>query len=175
MPEKGVDNLATLRIISDDDPTLRKSSREVGEITPRIIQLLDDMIETLHEYDGCGLAAPQVGVLRRVAVVEVEPGTIYELINPVIVEKEGVQEDIEGCLSLPGRWGITQRPAKVTVRAKNRHGESYEITGTGLLARALCHEIDHLDGVLFIDKATRMLTEEELEALREGAEEDEES
>jgi peptide deformylase len=118
--EKETVILATLKIISDDDPTLRKASREVGEITPRILRLLDDMIDTMHKYDGCGLAAPQVGVLRRVAVVEVEPGTIYELIDPVIVAEEGTQEEIEGCLSLPERWGITRRPAKVTVRAKNR-------------------------------------------------------
>lgn len=159
--------MATLKIISDDDPTLRKASREVGEITPRILRLLDDMIDTMHKYDGCGLAAPQVGVLRRVAVVEVEPGTIYELIDPVIVAEEGTQEEIEGCLSLPERWGITRRPAKVTVRAKNRDGDTYEVTGTGLLARALCHEIDHLDGVLFTDKAIRILTKDEIAALRD--------
>lgn len=159
--------MATLKVISDDDPTLRKVSRKVGNaITPRITQLLDDMIETLHDYDGCGLAAPQVGVLRRIAVVEAEPGTIYELIDPEIIEREGIQHEIEGCLSIPGRWGITERPEKVTVRAKNRKGETYEVTGTGLLARALCHEIDHLDGILFTDKALRMLTEDELMALR---------
>lgn len=159
--------MATLKVISDDDPTLRKVSRKVGDaITPRITQLLDDMIETLHEYDGCGLAAPQVGVLRRIAVVETEPGTIYELIDPEIIAREGTQQEIEGCLSIPGRWGITERPEKVTVRAKNRKGEIYEVTGTGLLARALCHELDHLDGILFTDIALLMLTEEEIKALR---------
>lgn len=159
--------MATLKVISDDDPTLRKISRKVGNaITPRITQLLDDMIETLHEYDGCGLAAPQVGVLRRIAVVEAEPGTIYELIDPETIAREGTQQEIEGCLSIPGCWGITERPAKVTVRAKNRNGETYEVTGTGLLARALCHELDHLDGILFTDNALRMLTEDEIKALR---------
>lgn len=159
--------MATLKVISDDGPTLRKVSRKVGDaITPRITQLLDDMIETLHEYDGCGLAAPQVGVLRRIAVVETEPGTIYELIDPEIIAREGTQQEIEGCLSIPGRWGITERPEKVTVRAKNRKGEIYEVTGTGLLARALCHELDHLDGILFTDIALLMLTEEEIKALR---------
>lgn len=164
--------LAILKVINDDDPTLRKVSREVGEITPRILRLLDDMIDTLHDYDGCGLAAPQVGVLRRVAVVEAEPGTLYELIDPEIIAQEGTQEEIEGCLSIPGRWGVTKRPAKVTVRAKNRKGEVYEVTGTDLLARALCHEIDHLDGVLFTDKAVHMLTEDELASLRDGSVED---
>ena len=159
--------MATLNVIKDGDPILRKVSREVDVISPRVVRLLDDMIETLHEYDGCGLAAPQVGVLRRVAVVEAEPDTVYELINPEIIKRDGKQNEVEGCLSLPGRWGVTDRPEKVTVRAKNRAGETYEVTGSGLLARALCHEIDHLDGVLFTDNALRILTEEELRQLRE--------
>jgi peptide deformylase len=163
--------LATLKVIKDDDPALRKLSREVDQISPRISRLLDDMIETLHEYDGCGLAAPQVGVLRRIAIVEAEPGKIYELINPKIIERSGEhQQEVEGCLSLPGRWGITDRPEKVTVRAKNRKGETYEVTGSGLAARAFCHEIDHLDGVLFTDNALKILTEEELRKLREDDE-----
>lgn len=160
--------MATLKVITDEDPTLRKISREVKQITPRITRLVDDMVETLHEHDGCGLAAPQVGVLRRIAIVETEPGKIYELIDPeIIARSEDHQQEIEGCLSLPGRWGVTDRPEKVTVRAKNRRGETYEVTGTGLLARALCHELDHLDGILFTDNALRILTEEELEKLRE--------
>lgn len=159
--------MATLKVIKDEDPALRKISRKVGAVTPRIMRLLDDMIETLREYDGCGLAAPQVGVLRRVAVVEVEQGKIYELIDPEIIVRSGEQREIEGCLSLPGRWGVTERPESVTVRAKNRQGETYEVTGCGLLARALCHELDHLDGILFIDNALRILTDEELQALRE--------
>ena len=143
--------MALLNIIKKGDDTLRKICRPVDKITPRIITLLDDMIETMRAADGCGLAAPQVGVLRRIAVVEVEEGEVYELINPRIVAYAGEQQEQEGCLSIPGRWGITKRPQHVTVRALNRRGEEYEVSGSDLLARAFCHEIDHLDGKLFID------------------------
>ena len=143
--------MAKLKIVKMGDDTLRKVCRPVENITPRIVTLLDDMIETMHDADGCGLAAPQVGVLRRIAVVEVEEGEIIELINPKIIAFSGEQEEQEGCLSIPGRWGITKRPKHVTVRATNRFGEVFDVTGSDLLARALCHEIDHLDGKLFID------------------------
>ena len=155
--------MAILHIIDESDETLRKKSREVSEITPRILMLLDDMAETLHKAQGVGLAAVQVGVLRRVVLVETEPGQLYELINPRIIYKEGRQEEVEGCLSLPGQWGYTVRPMKVTVEALNRKGESYRVTGEGLLARALCHEIDHLDGVLFKDCSPHMLNKKEIE------------
>ena len=154
--------MAILNIVKEGDPVLRKICRPVEEITPRTIQLLEDMKETLHKADGCGLAAPQVGVLRRIVLVEVEKGQLYELINPEIIAREGSQNELEGCLSLPGEWGITDRPAKVTVRAMNRDGEIYEVSGEGLMARALCHELDHLDGVLYKDNAIRMLTKEEM-------------
>ena len=143
--------MAKLKIVKIGDDTLRKVCRPVEKITPRIITLLDDMIETMHDADGCGLAAPQVGILRRIAVVEVEPGQVIELINPKIIAYAGEQNEQEGCLSIPGRWGITKRPMHVTVRATNRHGEEFEVSGSELLARALCHEIDHLDGKMFID------------------------
>ncbi len=143
--------MALLKIIKEGDPTLRKISRPVTEITPRILQLLDDMADTMHRADGVGLAAVQVGVLRRVVIIEVEDGEILELINPVIVASEGTQCEQEGCLSLPHKWGKTSRPKKVTVRALNRHGEEVEYTGEDLLARAFCHELDHLDGKLFTD------------------------
>ncbi|MBE6602551.1 MAG: peptide deformylase [Ruminococcaceae bacterium] len=143
--------MAKLKIVKIGDDTLRKVSRPVDAITPRILTLLDDMIETMHDADGCGLAAPQVGVLRRIVVVEVEPGQTIELINPKIVAYAGEQQAEEGCLSIPGRWGITKRPKHVTVRATNRKGEVFEVSGSDLLARALCHEIDHLDGKMFID------------------------
>ena len=143
--------MAKLKIVKMGDDVLRKVCRPVEKITPRTVTLLDDMIETMRDADGCGLAAPQVGVLRRIAVVEVEPGEVIELINPKIIAYAGEQEEQEGCLSIPGRWGITKRPRHVTVRATNRHGETLEISGSDLLARALCHEIDHLDGKLFID------------------------
>ena len=155
--------MAILNIVKEGDPVLRKICRPVTEITPRTLQLLDDMKETLHKANGCGLAAPQVGVLRRIALVEVEKGKLYELINPEIIAREGTQNEMEGCLSIPGEWGITERPEKVTVRAMNRNGEMYEVSGEGLMARALCHELDHLDGVLYQDKAIHMLTKEEIE------------
>lgn len=155
--------MAILNIVKEGDPVLRKICRPVTEITPRTLQLLEDMKETLHKADGCGLAAPQVGVLRRIALVEVEKGKLYELINPEIIAREGTQNEMEGCLSIPGEWGITERPEKVTVRAMNRNGEMYEVSGEGLMARALCHELDHLDGVLYKDKAIHMLTKEEIE------------
>ena len=154
--------MAILNIVKEGDPVLRKICRPVEKITPRTIQLLEDMKETLHKADGCGLAAPQVGVLRRIVLVEVEKGQLYELINPEIIAREGSQNELEGCLSLPGEWGITERPAKVTVRAMNRDGEIYEVSGEGLMARALCHELDHLDGVLYKDNAIHMLTKEEI-------------
>ena len=144
--------MAKLKIVKVGDETLRKVCRPVDAVTPRIVTLLDDMIETMRDADGCGLAAPQVGILRRIAVVEVEAGNVIELINPKIVAFAGEQEAEEGCLSIPGRWGVTRRPRHVTVRATNRHGETFEVSGSDLLARALCHEIDHLDGTLFIDK-----------------------
>ena len=155
--------MAILNIVKEGDPVLRKICRPVTEITPRTLQLLEDMKETLHKADGCGLAAPQVGVLRRIALVEVEKGKLYELINPEIIAREGTQNEMEGCLSIPGEWGITERPEKVTVRAMNRNGEMYEVSGEGLMARALCHKLDHLDGVLYKDKAIHMLTKEEIE------------
>ena len=155
--------MAVLNIIKDGDELLRKTSRPVTEITPRIIRLLDDMKDTLHKANGVGLAAPQVGVLRRIAIVECEPGELIELINPEVIEQSGEQEEVEGCLSVPDRWGITKRPAKVKVKATDRNGNTFTVEGEGLLARALCHETDHLDGIIFYDKAVRMLTKDEIE------------
>lgn len=149
--------MAKLKIVKYGDEILRKTCRPVDTITPRVLTLLDDMLETMHAADGCGLAAPQVGILRRIAIVEVEPGEVYELINPKIVARAGTQEESEGCLSLPGKWGTTRRPMHVTVRCQNRLGETVEYSGSGLLARAFCHEIDHLDGVLFIDNALEVV------------------
>lgn len=155
--------MAILKIVkeNEDEGLLRKVSRPVTEITPRILTLLDDMIDTMHKADGCGLAAVQVGVLRRVVVIEVEPGEIHEWINPEIIAKKGKQEDAEGCLSLPGKSGITRRPMTVTVRALNRKGETVTVTGSGLFARAMCHELDHLDGKLFTDVMIEELDDED--------------
>ena len=151
--------MAKLKIVKYGDETLRKVCRPVDKITPRIITLLDDMLETMRAADGVGLAAPQVGVLRRIVVIEVEEGEVYELINPRIVAFAGEQQEQEGCLSVPGRWGITKRPMHVTVRALNRYGEEIQVSGSGLLARAFCHELDHLDGKLFIDEMIEEIRE----------------
>ena len=151
--------MAKLKIVKYGDETLRKVCRPVDKITPRIITLLDDMLETMHAADGVGLAAPQVGVLRRIVVIEVEEGEVYELINPRIVAFAGEQQEQEGCLSVPGRWGITKRPMHVTVRTLNRYGEEIQVSGSGLLARAFCHELDHLDGKLFIDEMIEEIKE----------------
>lgn len=134
------------------DDILRKKSRTVEKINERILQLLDDMAETMYKGNGAGLAAPQVGILKRIIVVDIGDGLI-KLINPEIVEKQGEQQDEEGCLSVPEIIGEVKRPYKIKVKGLNELGEEIEIKATGFLARAFCHEIDHLDGILFIDKA----------------------
>ena len=155
--------MAKLKIVKVGDETLGKVCRPVDKITPRVLQLLDDMIDTMRDAGGVGLAAPQVGVLRRIVVIEVEEGNVLELINPKIIAFAGEQEGLEGCLSLPGQWGIVKRPMHVTVRAMNRKGETVDYTGSELLARCFCHELDHLDGKLYPSVAERMLTPEEIE------------
>ena len=152
--------MAKLKIRTEGDEVLRSISRPVDKVTPRITTLLDDMIDTMRAADGVGLAAPQVGILRRIVVVETEPGNVIELINPKIIAYAGEQEGQEACLSVPGRAGIVKRPMHVTVRAMNRRGEIFEISGSGLTARAFCHELDHLDGRLYIDVASEMLVED---------------
>jgi peptide deformylase len=143
--------MAKLKIVKVGDETLRSVCRPVDKITPRILTLLDDMAETMRAANGVGLAAPQVGVLRRIVVIEVEEGELIELINPKIVAFAGEQQEQEGCLSNPGHGGITKRPKAVTVRALDRNGKEFELRGTDLLARAICHECDHLDGKLYTD------------------------
>ena len=146
--------MAKLKIVKLGDETLRKISRPVEKITPRILTLLDDMAETMRAAQGVGLAAPQVGILRRICVIVVGDGPI-ELVNPVIIKEEGEQVGSEGCLSVPGQSGIVKRPMKVTVKAQDRKGNTFEISGEELLARAFCHEIDHLNGILYVDKVIR--------------------
>lgn len=145
-----------LRTILDlkDEDRLRKKSREVEKIDKKIITLLDDMIETMKAAQGVGLAAPQVGVLKRIAVVLTDDG-LFELINPVIIEQKGEQTDVEGCLSVPGEQGYVTRPDEVTVEAFDREGNLMEYTVYDFTARAFCHEIDHLDGTLYIDKVIK--------------------
>ena len=146
--------MAIRTIVKVGDPVLSKKCRAVEKIDDRIITLLDDMIDTLYDSGGVGLAAPQVGVLKRIAVIDIGDGLI-ELINPEIVATEGTQNDLEGCLSLPGKWGYVERPQEVTVKAQDRYGNEFVITGVDLLAKAFCHEIDHLDGILFVDKVIK--------------------
>ena len=146
--------MAIRNIVTEGDSVLRKACRSVLNFDERLAQLLDDMKETMYKAEGVGLAAPQVGILRRVCVVDVGDGVI-ELVNPVIESEEGMQEGSEGCLSLPGKSAIVRRPMKVTVRAQDRNGNTFTVTGEELKARAFCHEIDHLNGILYVDKAIR--------------------
>ncbi|MCQ2770365.1 MAG: peptide deformylase [Clostridia bacterium] len=153
--------MAKLHILTDSDPQLRKTSRPVENITERTKILIDDMVETMRKAEGVGLAAPQVGILRRIVVVETTPGEVYELINPEIIASSGEQTGPEGCLSLPGKRGVVTRPSYVKVRALDRNGVQHEYEGTELLARCFCHELDHLDGILYVDKASKMLNPED--------------
>jgi peptide deformylase len=151
--------MALRKIVLEGEDVLRKKSKDVAAVNERILTLLDDMWETLEENNGVGLAAPQVGVLRRVAVINTgegdeEGGVKLELINPRIVEAEGEKEEEEACLSIPGVAGAVMRPTRVKVEALDRSGASFTIEGEGLLAKALCHELDHLDGILFVDRAS---------------------
>lgn len=166
--------MALRNIHTKEDPVLYKKCRPVTDFNDRLAQLLDDMRDTLNNSDGVGLAAPQVGVLRRVCVVletNVEPDQeeyMIELVNPEIIASSGEQSGAEGCLSVPGEYGIVKRPLNVTVRAQDRNGNYFEVEGSGLTARCFCHEIDHLDGIMFTTRCERMLSEEELR----GGEED---
>ncbi len=150
--------MAIRNILKDDDPMLRKVCRPVTEFNERLWQLLDDMADTMHEAPGVGLAGPQVGILRRVVVMDVGNGVI-EAINPEIVSAEGEQDGEEGCLSFPGKWGMVKRPYKVKMKAQDRHGKWYYLTGEELLARCMCHEIDHLDGVVFLDHVSEVMVD----------------
>ena len=161
--------MALRNILTEEDPTLRKVSRPVTKFDDRLHELLDDMAETLEDARGVGLAAPQVGILRRVVVVDVGE-EILELINPEIISESGEQTGLEGCLSVPGKYGIVTRPNVVKVRAQDRFGAWYEAEGEELIARAFCHELEHLDGHLYVDKMERFLTQEELEELANEAE-----
>jgi len=168
--------MALRKIVEQGDECLNKICRPVTEFNARLHALLDDMNETLTEANGAGLAAPQVGVLRRVCLVLDEEEDAYlELINPEILETSGEQTGLEGCLSVPGKWGIVTRPNVVRVRAQDRFGNWFEVEGEELMARAFCHEIEHLDGHLYTEHIDHFLTEEELReylAAGEAAEEE---
>lgn len=165
--------MALRNIVTKEDSLLYKTSKGVENFNIRLQQLLDDMRETLIKSGGVGLAAVQVGVLRRAVLVietNVEDGEeepIIEFINPVIIETEGVQDGTEGCLSVPGEYGMVKRPERVKARAQNRYGAWFEYEGFGLTARCMCHEFDHLDGHLFLEKADRMLTKDEIREISE--------
>lgn len=154
--------MAIRNIVKEGDEVLAKKARPVTEFNERLHTLLDDMADTMYESGGVGLAGNQVGTLRRVIVIDIGEGLI-ELVNPEIIEKDGEQESVEGCLSCPGEYGITRRPYYVKVKAQDRFGEEFEIEGEELLAKAFCHEIDHLEGIIYKQVALRMLDPSEIE------------
>ena len=153
--------MAIRRILTDAEPALHKTCRAVENFDNRLHLLLDDMRDTLIESGGVGLAAPQVGILRRVVLVDTGE-EILELINPTMVETDGMQEGPEGCLSVPGKYGLVKRPYYAKVRAQDRNGNWYEAEGEELIARCFCHELDHLDGIIYTEVMERYLTEDEL-------------
>ena len=164
--------MAIRNIVRVGYDVLAKECRRVEIFDNKLRQLLDDMQDTLYEANGAGLAAPQVGVLRQICVIDVGDGLV-ELINPEIVHVEGEQSGAEGCLSLPDEWGMVSRPQRVTVKAQNRKGKWFETTGEDLFARCICHEVDHLHGIVFTDKASRMLTPKEIEQMQKEQEQQE--
>ena len=157
--------MATRKIVQIGDDTLRKICRKQEKFDLRLAILLKDMADTMYKAEGVGLAAPQVGILRRIAVVDVTPDHtgLRELVNPEILETDGTQTGREGCLSVPGRQGVVTRPRRVKVAYQDRHGQRMELETEGFEARAICHELDHLDGKLYVDMMDRELTEEEIE------------
>ena len=163
------------KILTDKEPSLHKVCKPVTKFDNKLHKLLDDMAETLIDSGGVGLAAPQVGILRRVVLVDVgmEEPDIIELINPELVETDGEQYGPEGCLSVPGKYGLVRRPMYAKVRAQDRNGDWYEYEGEELIARCFCHELDHLDGVVYVELSDRLYTSEELDEMFEEQEEDE--
>lgn len=157
--------MALRKILTVGDPTLNKKCRPVVNFDQRLHDLIDDLKETLADAGGAGLAAPQVGILRRAVIVVDSEENMLELINPEIIYEEGEQEGFEGCLSVPDRWGMVKRPMKVRVRAQDRNGSFFEVEGEEIVARCFCHEVEHLDGHLFTERSDRLYTNEELDEL----------
>ena len=157
--------MAIRKIVTAEDPVLRKTSRRVEKFDEKLWTLLDDMNDTLKKAEGAGLAAVQVGILKRAVLVDVGDG-LLELINPEIIETRGEVEDTEGCLSVPGEWGLVKRPEYVKIKAQDRRGVWHRYEGTDLKARCFCHEIDHLDGIIYTDKVIKKLTPEEAQNFR---------
>ena len=160
--------MALRTILTGDDPTLHKKCRPVTEFNQRLWNLIDDLKETLADAEGAGLAAPQIGILRRVAIVVNAEEEMLELVNPVVIDQEGAYEDYEGCLSVPDQWGEVLRPTKVRIRAQDRTGKEFEVDGENMTARCFCHEIEHLDGHLFTERTSQLYTTEELDATLES-------
>ena len=154
-------------IFTQGDPALAKTCRPVEKFDQKLHELLDDMKETLVQANGVGLAAPQIGILRRVVVVMDAEDNMVELVNPQIIASAGEQTGLEGCLSVPGQYGVVTRPATATVRAQDRDGNFFEMSGEGIVARCFCHELEHLDGHLFVEHTDRLYTVEELEAMED--------
>ena len=162
--------MAIKEIVTQGDPVLNKVCHPVTKFDQKLWDLLEDMHDTLAQSGGVGLAAPQIGILRRVVLVINGEDRVIELINPTIVHTEGEQEDLEGCLSLPGKWGVVKRPMRVRIRAQDRNGNWFEEEDEALTARCFCHELDHLDGHLFSELVDQLYTSEELDAMREEEE-----
>jgi len=154
--------LRNVLTVDKENDSLRKKSREVEKIDEKILTLIEDMKETLYDKNGVGLAAPQIGVLKRVIVIDIGEGPIV-LINPVIAYQKGEVVDVEGCLSVPGVWGTVKRPQEVIVRGMNEKGETVELSGEGLLAKAFCHEIDHLNGIIYTDKVIDYIDQSQIQ------------
>ena len=157
--------MAIREIYTDADPVLHKKCHSVTQFDSRLANLLDDMRQTLEDANGAGLAAPQIGILRRVVVLYDQNDEIVELVNPEIVSEDGEQDGLEGCLSLPGVWGYVKRPMTVRVKAQDRKGNWFEVEGEEIVARCFCHEIEHLDGHVFTEHVDRTYTGEELDEL----------
>ncbi len=157
--------MALRNVIKFGDDILRKKAREVTDFDRRLWMLLDDLSETMHKFNGVGLAAPQVGILRRALVVDIGEGTI-ELVNPVIIAMKGKTREVEGCLSSPDLWGYVERPAKIKIKAQDRDGNDMEFQASDLLARAICHEVDHLNGIIFTDLADEMVQRKDKQPVR---------
>lgn len=158
--------MAIREILTDKDPALHKKCHYITKFDEKLWTLLDDLKETLADAGGAGLAAPQVGIVRRAVIVVTDDGEMLELVNPEIVAQEGEQDGLEGCLSVPGMWGYVKRPMKVRVKAQDRSGQWFEAEGEEIVARCFCHEIEHLDGHVFSEHADRLYTGEEIEELQ---------
>ena len=162
--------MAIRTILTEGDPALNKVCHPVTKFDDKLADLLDDLKDTLAKANGLGLAAPQVGILRRAVIVVDDSGEMLELVNPQIIAQEGEQDGLEGCLSVPGKWGYVKRPQWVKVKAQDRHGNWFEAEGSAVTARCFCHELSHLDGHLYVELTDRLYTSEELDAMAEEEE-----